>query len=90
MGIADFRQYVFDHWLDTGSTDRWRSIEISEDTNLVAVYRIVTESVTQTGSTGGIDVSGVTIGNPTSVEIALRNPTTDISTPYQVVTPRSP
>lgn len=113
VGVADFRHHLFDHWLDTGSTDRWRSVTISEDIRLVAVYRIDADTVTQTAGGGsgggsrnkaviiispedgelvspaGIGVSGVTIGNPTSVEIAVRNPTY-ISTPYMVVIPRSP
>jgi chitobiase/beta-hexosaminidase-like protein/Big-like domain-containing protein len=30
---------VFDHWLDTGSTNRARTVSIADDTLLVAVYR---------------------------------------------------
>jgi hypothetical protein len=116
VGAADFKNFLFDHWQDTGSTDRWRTVALSGDTELVAVYRIVADA-TSTGSTGGgssggggrtkaviilapeggrtvkpagIDLSGVTIGNPTSVEVAARNPTTGIGTPYRVAVPESP
>ena len=30
---------VFDHWQDTGSTNHTRSVSITDDTLLVAVYR---------------------------------------------------
>jgi hypothetical protein len=117
VGAADFKNFLFDHWQDTGSTDRWRTVALSGDTELVAVYRIVADA-SSTGSTGGgssggsggrskaviilapeggrtvkpagIDLSGVTIGNPTSVEVAARNPTTGIGTPYRVAVPGSP
>lgn len=40
LGIADYQAYVFDHWLDTGSSDRWRVVILTEDVELVAVYAI--------------------------------------------------
>ncbi|WP_415281130.1 hypothetical protein [Candidatus Nitrososphaera sp. FF02] len=137
VGVADFKYYLFDHWLDTGSTDRWRSVSLTEDAKLTAVYRIVIDDPTQPGDTGGssegggggsggsedsgegsssggrggghsktviilvpengetvsptgISLSGVTVGNPMTVEVMLVNPVTEVSTPYLVVTPRSP
>ena len=54
LGIADYRRYIFDHWADTGSSDRWRSVAITGDTTLVAMYRIVIEdSSSATAPTGG-------------------------------------
>lgn len=38
--VADYLNYFFDYWLDTDSTDRSRSVAISEDTQLNAVYRV--------------------------------------------------
>ena len=124
VGIADFRRYLFDHWQDTGSTDRWRTITTSDNASLIAVYRIEVETTSTTDTDGGdgdgrasgggsggstrktvvildpeegkivnpdgFAISGFTIGNPLSVEIAIRNPSTDIATPYVVVTPRAP
>ncbi|MCL4518418.1 MAG: hypothetical protein M1587_04400 [Thaumarchaeota archaeon] len=37
--VQDYGSLVFDHWLDSGSTYRDRSVSISADTLLTAVYR---------------------------------------------------
>lgn len=124
LGIADYRRYIFDHWADTGSSDRWRSVTVTEDTTLVAIYRVVIEdpptattaggstSPQPSGGSGGggqrpsviilspengepvnpasFGVYGVTIGFPTSVEIAVANPNTGSTSQYRPVTPVSP
>lgn len=46
VSVADYGQYVFDYWEDTGSTARDRSISISSDAAITAVYRNVNESPT--------------------------------------------
>lgn len=126
VGVADYRHYIFDHWADTGSTDRWRSVAVTDNARLVAVYKITvdnsvatgpsqgsnTGSSSSTGGTGGrgltkaviiatpengepvspagFEVSGVTIGNPSTVEVAVRDPLTDVKTPYLAVNPANP
>src|SRR5207245_1254982 len=48
-----FGSYVFDHWLDTGSTVNPRTVSISTNTQLTAAYRIVTISLNpSSGPTG--------------------------------------
>lgn len=147
VGAADFKNFLFDHWQDTGSTDRWRTVVLAEDTKIVAVYRIVIEDTAPPNDTGGgsgggsssggdddagsssdggggdsedgsssgggrggshsnkviilvpengeivsptgISLSGITVGDPTSVEVAATNPDTGVITPYRTVTPRS-
>jgi hypothetical protein len=42
VGVADYLTFVFDHWLDTGSNERWRCITINTDTQIYAVYRDTT------------------------------------------------
>jgi hypothetical protein len=37
---TSFQNFVFDHWKDTGSTSPTRSVNINQDTAVVAVYRI--------------------------------------------------
>jgi hypothetical protein len=37
--VADYGNYLFDHWLDTSSTNRNRNVSISTDTQITAVYR---------------------------------------------------
>ena len=37
--VQDFEEYVFDHWEDTDSSSRDRTISITSDTELTAVYR---------------------------------------------------
>jgi hypothetical protein len=124
VGVADYHHYIFNHWADTGSTDRWRSVTLTKDTTLNAVYKITVDnnvaagssqgssagsSTTGTGGRGltkaviittpengepvspaGFQVSGITIGNPTTVEIAVRDPLTDVKTPYLAVNPDNP
>src|SRR5690242_2833952 len=38
----NYLTYVFDHWLDTGSTNSTRNISISSDTAITAVYKTAT------------------------------------------------
>lgn len=38
LGVADFLNIVFAYWLDNNSTDRFRTVNISADTQLTAVY----------------------------------------------------
>jgi hypothetical protein len=37
--MTNFQNFIFDHWKDTGSTNPSRSININQDTAVVAVYR---------------------------------------------------
>ncbi len=39
ISVDGYANYVFDHWLDTGSTDSSRTISLSSNTNITAVYR---------------------------------------------------
>jgi hypothetical protein len=39
--VQDYGNYVFDHWLDTGSATRDRPISVSSNTPITAVYRNV-------------------------------------------------
>lgn len=39
VGVADWLNYFFDHWLDTSSTERWRDVTVTADTQLTAIYR---------------------------------------------------
>ena len=45
VGVADWLNYFFDYWLDTSSTERWRDVTVTADTQLTAIYR--EESVLQ-------------------------------------------
>ena len=36
--VQDYKNFVFDHWQDTGSTTRDRTISISTDTTITAIY----------------------------------------------------
>src|SRR3989449_10305180 len=52
-----FGSYVFDHWLDTGSTVNPRTVSISTNTQLTAVYRIVTISLSPSSGPAGTAVT---------------------------------
>jgi hypothetical protein len=50
VSVQDYGDYVFDHWKDTGSKNRDRTISISSDTNIVAVYRNINGDSSSTSS----------------------------------------
>jgi hypothetical protein len=57
--VDDFGPCHFDHWLDTGSTTSKRSISISSDTQLTAVYSCSTSSIqVLTTNSGGSQIAG--------------------------------
>jgi hypothetical protein len=39
VSVADYGDYAFDHWLDSGSSGRDRQVTLSSDASLTAVYR---------------------------------------------------
>jgi hypothetical protein len=43
IDLLGLNEYVFDHWEDTGSTTKDRTVSISEDAQMVAVYRNINE-----------------------------------------------
>jgi|SRR6266850_8462242 len=54
VNVEDFGKYVFDHWLDNGSTDANRIISISSDTQITAVYKTVPQPPTGLTATAQI------------------------------------
>ncbi|HEV2193176.1 MAG TPA: fibronectin type III domain-containing protein [Nitrosopumilaceae archaeon] len=44
----NYLTYIFDHWLDTGSTTSTRNISISSDTTITAVYKTASSAVSTT------------------------------------------
>ena len=46
ISMAEGGKFIFDHWLDNKNTNRNRSISISNDTILTAVYKQVTSTLT--------------------------------------------
>ncbi|MGI0019662.1 MAG: hypothetical protein ACREAY_04245 [Nitrososphaera sp.] len=56
VGVADFLNFFFDYWLDTSSTERWRDVTVTADTQLTAIYRYSTLEITaiseEAGATG--------------------------------------
>jgi YVTN family beta-propeller protein len=62
VAVQDYGQYVFDHWKDTSSMSRDRTVSISSDTPITAVYKNVNEQGNSGGSTGGSgDASTISI-----------------------------
>src|SRR3989441_9269989 len=57
LAARGFGSYVFDHWLDTGSTVNPRTISIKTNTQLTAVYRIVTISLNPSSGPAGTTVT---------------------------------
>ncbi len=67
VSVDGYQNYVFDHWLDTGSTDSHRTVSLSSNETLTAVYRNLdspppaNETVlnVQTMSTSGQTIDGI-------------------------------
>ncbi len=53
----DYGEYIFDHWDDTGSTNRRRIISISSNTEITAVYSKKTQSSGSIISVSSVDSS---------------------------------
>jgi hypothetical protein len=70
--IADFENYLFDHWVDTGSTDRTRTISINQDTAFLAAYKTATIAITPTSGSEGtlVTVTGTGFYDSSPVTIA--------------------
>src|SRR3989475_765388 len=81
-----FGSYVFDHWLDTGSTVNPRTVSISTNTQLTAVYRIVTISLSPSSGPAGTAVT-VTGNNfsPNSAIITLYYDATSVTTTPTII-----
>jgi hypothetical protein len=62
IGVADWLNFFFDYWLDTGSADRWRSETITTDTQLTAIYREETVLQQQAAAPPGAPEIGVDYG----------------------------
>jgi hypothetical protein len=58
--VSDYGSTLFDHWQDNGSTARARTVTLSSDTAITAVFRVPTVNLTPTSGPNGtmISVSG--------------------------------
>ncbi|MGH9910079.1 MAG: PKD domain-containing protein, partial [Nitrososphaerales archaeon] len=62
IGVGNYGTHYFDHWLDTGSTIQPRSISISVNTELTAVYRNTAAAASiSLNPTSGIEGTAVTV-----------------------------
>jgi hypothetical protein len=52
--VEDYGNYIFDHWSDTGSTNATRTISISSDDAITAVYKTVPQAPTGLTATGAL------------------------------------
>ena len=57
VGVGNFNSYVFDHWLDTGSTINPRPISISSNTQITGVYVDTALTLSPSGGPVGKTVS---------------------------------
>ena len=55
--VSNYKQFVFDHWQDTGATQASRSITLTKNTALVAIYRPATVVANPNSVAAGAQVS---------------------------------
>jgi glucose/arabinose dehydrogenase len=63
IGMGNYATDVFDHWADTGSTTNPRSVSISSDTQLTAVYRDTAITLAPSRGPVGTNVTATGINN---------------------------
>src|SRR3989441_10038228 len=88
VSASSFGTFVFDHWLDTGSTVNPRPISITANTVITAVYRISAISLNPTSGPAGttVTVTGSNFATSTTITISYdgaaitTNPATVTST----------
>lgn len=72
ISVYDYGQYVFDHWSDTGSTARERTVSLTSDAEVTAIYRDV-DSAPLTSDAGtvpeGEDDSSAGDASPSTIRI---------------------
>src|SRR2546422_489444 len=87
VSASSYGTFVFDHWLDTGSTVNPRTISITANTVITAVYRISAISLNpSSGPTGtSVTVTGSNFVASSTVTIALDG-TNLATTPATVTT----
>ena len=54
VNVQNFGKYMFDHWLDTGSTDANRIISITSNSSITAVFKTVPQPPTGLTATGNL------------------------------------
>src|SRR2546422_9609298 len=69
VSASSFGTFVFDHWLDTGSTVNPRPISITANTVITAVYRISAISLNPTSGPAGttVTVTGINFKGNTAI-----------------------
>lgn len=85
--VGNYATNIFDHWQDTGSTSNSRSISISSNTQITAVYRDTALSVSPSSGTGGSSVTATGTTFLPSHVVTLSLDGTNLATnPASVVT----
>src|SRR3989475_3032807 len=69
VSASSYGTFVFDHWLDTGSTVNPRTISITANTVIAAVYRISAISLNPTSGPAGttVTVTGINFKGNTAI-----------------------
>src|SRR2546422_811720 len=89
VSASSFGTFVFDHWLDTGSTVNPRPISITANTVITAVYRISAISLNPTSGPTGTSVTVTGSNFATSSGITVTYDNTAITTNPATVTTTS-
>lgn len=78
--VSDYRNYVFERWQDSGSTVRARTISITQNTAVVALYRqpdlVLTPASGLPGTTVTASPRGGTYSSAQSISLAANEPAT--------------
>ena len=62
VSISDYKNFVFDHWVDTGSTVSSRSISITTATQITAVFKDTALVLNPTGGLAGTSITVTVTG----------------------------
>ena len=90
IGVGNYGSLVFDHWLDNGSAGQPRTINISADTTLTAIYRsTATLSLNPTSGSIGTSVTATGTGFAANSAVTIRYDGVTLSTTPSTITTSS-
>ncbi len=89
VAVANYATFVFDHWMDNGSTSNPRQVSITSDTTLTAVFKDTAVQLLPANGPAGtlVTVTGTTFASGTNIMLTFDG--TALATTPAIVTTNS-
>jgi len=89
VGMGNYKTFVFDHWLDTGSSNKTKSMSIINNTQITAVYRDTAPLILSPSSGPAnitVTVTGTAFSNSTAITLTYDGVAPQIQNPANITT----